>query len=1558
MQDGKNILLLFDSGATKSILSASVVKASRYLSSLKPNKVKPTYFRLGNGQFLLAKETLTLDVNIQGHRIEISAYVTSNLTGIDLVLGTDTMKRLKGVLDFSDNSFVIKSKVLRFHPTNKVVIFPGQTKYVNIQSRVPSYARNAEVILNPATFIAHMCPASMIVKLRKGRTRILLSNKSTRPFIVLPKHNLASFDLSELATVLHEIPSCAFDEWQHERQDSLPNNGHVNTAQISQSDASELLDREYIRSQNLQRHPHLNSDDPLASLTESEIIRKYVSLEQSVLSPQEREKFYQMLENNNSVFSLYGELSSCPNFEADITLTNTDPFFIRPYKLSPEDKIIVSKELDKLVSLGILAVGHQSYTSPVFLIPKKGTNEKRVVTDFRFLNSRIQRINHPFPLLNETLRTIGNSDATVLSVLDLKSAFFCIPLSKNAQRYTGIASYSGGKHYYYKRLPQGLNLSPAIFQAKMNEVLSQVPNSDQFCISMHDDIIVYSKDKTSHFKHLAAIFEALIANGLKISPRKCCLFRTSVLYMGHILTVNGDGTATIKPLTDRCAAIRNTPVPHNVKAARRFVGAVNYISQFFPHVQKHLRPIHKLSRQRKQFKWTDECQQAFDTIRELMCNPPILHMPKRKGRLTLYSDTSRVATGSYLTQTIDGKEYLLGYYSKVLPDACSRYSVTELELFGLLININGFLHLLKDVEFDAFVDHAALVEILSSKHEPPTTRMRNLLFKLSQFSFKIGYKKGSELALADYLSRAPQQGDSEIDRILPLAFSAISDSILDDSDNYVNPVLTRAKAKALGIRVPDLYPSKKAASTTETTTAREVQPPAMPKSKGSSQQRNVARVPPPRGEILLPPPPPAPVPLAQPLPRPVQPIPMLHQRPVISQVKPVTISEPRLVDLPPPEERYRDPPDDIAKPNKPLISDVKNIRTTHIPHQKDIQRVMKKIQSKIVRDYNLPFDAKELRMQQATCPFFKPIFDFLAHDILPQDAKTARSIRNRAEEYILCDGLLFRLTLHKKHKSRVVLQLVIPDTMIEKILCKYHDDLLSCHQGVMRTYLTIRQHFFMRNMFQVVSNYVKACLRCQEFKPKRDKVRQFHPRVPDSYRPFDRISLDFKTMPTSNTGYKHLMVACDQITRFLVCVPLQTLDAETICEAILQKIITIFGPPTMLITDAAKSLTGKLVELLCSSLNIDKKVISVCNHGSLQVERHIQTLSNFLKVNLGQFGSDWVRFIPTTTYAYNAFSSPHLGDHSPFELVYGRKPPDLTNLTFNPMEGLSHSYSEYVALLNKRFQHLSQTMLNLQKKQQDKQNVKINSKLDKGPIYSVGQLVYLYKPTSSSLTANSRKIVAEWVGPLVIHEILDRTHYLLQTLQGDVLQDVFNYNRLKPCFVRASKENKLITDVNKLKDVYNDSVNVHMTDELTNNEQFHDETGNHLPPVTCSEVSILYRVEPVDISLCSKFAKSNRNLAATTQLQERQITLQFKQLARASNSSMTVCRARFHMGHLQILLCMAFSQSDKKPMHAHRFWWQPSLYSNTSDILEILLDSRIPITGSPERFSRRLFGAA
>ncbi|KAJ8027681.1 hypothetical protein HOLleu_29695 [Holothuria leucospilota] len=259
-------------------------------------------------------------------------------------------------------------------------------------------------------------------------------------------------------------------------------------------------------------------------------------------------------------------------------------------------------------------------------------------------------------------------------------------------------------------------------------------------------------------------------------------------------------------------------------------------------------------------------------------------MPKREGcftreLFTLYSDTSRVATGSYLTQTINGKEWLLGYYFKVLPEACTRNSVTGLELFGLIININSFVYILKNVEFDAFVDHAALVEILTSKREPPTSRLRNLLFTLSQFSFKIGYNKGSELGVADYLSRAPQNDDSEIDRILPLAFSAVSEFLENDSDDHALPGLTRARAEALGVWVPDLldlfYGRKTSPPPAER--SRNVHTPA-PKSYAPPRQS----LPPPASQDI---PPPCKQPPVQPLPVPPPPPPLSCHTVTSCQVK-------------------------------------------------------------------------------------------------------------------------------------------------------------------------------------------------------------------------------------------------------------------------------------------------------------------------------------------------------------------------------------------------------------------------------------------------------------------------------------------------------------------------------------------------------------------------------------------------------------------------------------------------------------------------------------------------
>ena len=119
----------------------------------------------------------------------------------------------------------------------------------------------------------------------------------------------------------------------------------------------------------------------------------------------------------------------------------------------------------------------------------------------------------------------------------------------------------------------------------------------------------------------------------------------------------------------------------------------------------------------------------------------------------MYSDTSKYATGSALYQIQDRKPKLIAYTSKRLPEAAMNYSITELEMCGLAINIASFAHLLQKVDFDAIVDHLVLVHILKTKTEPATTRIKRLLEVLSAYSFNLYHMKGKDIILNDFLSR-------------------------------------------------------------------------------------------------------------------------------------------------------------------------------------------------------------------------------------------------------------------------------------------------------------------------------------------------------------------------------------------------------------------------------------------------------------------------------------------------------------------------------------------------------------------------------------------------------------------------------------------------------------------------------------------------------------------------------------------------------------------------------------------------------------------------------------
>ena len=264
---------------------------------------------------------------------------------------------------------------------------------------------------------------------------------------------------------------------------------------------------------------------------------------------------------------------------------------------------------------------------------------------------------------------------------------------------------------------------------------------------------------------------SMCKNGLKLSPKKCQLFRTKLTYKGNEFVIN-KRTMTITPLRSRTEAISKIPTPKTAEQCKSFCGVVNYLSLFCPDLQTLLKPIVELTRKGRSFVWGQEQEKAFTEVKLRLTNPPVLHLPKAEGRFILYSDTSVEGTGSSLWQMQEGKAKLIGYASKTLPEACSRYSVTELEMTGLLVNMNLWKNLLKHREFDAAVDHVAVTQIIKAKTEPATTRIMRLLDRLSAYSFNLYYVKGRDMILADYLSRCRNK-DLDSLELIPISFCCL-----------------------------------------------------------------------------------------------------------------------------------------------------------------------------------------------------------------------------------------------------------------------------------------------------------------------------------------------------------------------------------------------------------------------------------------------------------------------------------------------------------------------------------------------------------------------------------------------------------------------------------------------------------------------------------------------------------------------------------------------------------------------------------------------------------------
>ena len=184
-----------------------------------------------------------------------------------------------------------------------------------------------------------------------------------------------------------------------------------------------------------EKYPWLDPSDERKYMSDREILEKYVDLEKYCLTDKEKNQVMDMIYKYKATFSLRDEIGICPNIEVEIHVIDKSPFFIRPYHVKEEGKNFIDKEIKQLCYLGILKEGFLAYSSPVMLISRKVKQDKRVVTDFRYLNVRIAKTNLAYLLLKDTFSVLVSSRCEVLSILDLKDVFHSLRPSENSKRY-------------------------------------------------------------------------------------------------------------------------------------------------------------------------------------------------------------------------------------------------------------------------------------------------------------------------------------------------------------------------------------------------------------------------------------------------------------------------------------------------------------------------------------------------------------------------------------------------------------------------------------------------------------------------------------------------------------------------------------------------------------------------------------------------------------------------------------------------------------------------------------------------------------------------------------------------------------------------------------------------------------------------------------------------------------------------------------------------------------------------------------------------------------------
>ena len=1341
--------MLIDTGSSVTIINKSIfekVKSSNEIDII-PINLK---FVTATGEVckFMGKAKLNMKIGHLElkHEILIADIENEGILGVDFlsqhncdVLVSENCIQVDGEKIKCDNRKCVNEiGVMRIFASEKVIIPPETEMIISGTVSSKTDSNSFGLVEGKPEFVERtgILVARTLVDPNKNFVPVHVANFSKDTCTIYPRTHLANcsevepdkiFDTENDTKISHEVKTC-----------SITKNDHTNRT----------------------IPPHLK-----IMLSESE----------TCLNEEQKMKSREFILKNANLFSKDdGDLGRTNIVEHTIDTGDSKPIKLPPYRIPLAKRLAAEKEIAKMAEQGIIEPSTGPWSSPILMVMKPD-NTIRFCCDYRKLNSVTRKDSQPLPRIDDTLDALAGSKW--FSTLDLKSGFWQVGVAEKDREKTAF-SIHGSELWQFKVMPFGLCNSPATFERLMEKVLSRL--TWRKCLLFIDDIIVYSKTFDEHIENLDKVFERLREAKLKLSPQKCVLFQKQVSFLGHTISENGVSTDP-KKIQD----VINWPTPKNVKEVRSFLGLCSYYRKFVENFSTIAKPMHKLTEKNVTFKWTPECETAFEKLKTALVSSPILSYPQNEGIFILDTDASNVGMGAVLSQVQNEQEKVICYFSKCFSKPERNYCVTRRELLAIVMAVKQFHHYLLGRHFVIRSDHGALRWLLNFKK--PEGQIARWMEQLAMYDYSIQHRAGKIHNNADSLSRRPCENCKYCERV-DLKYE---NSDKETRTNSVVRVRLNDEDVMKGTRsVGDVSENLQDGTGTSDNVAgvscinvdsdKTVILKCDLDEKLEHGDRNSNK------EVVIS--------FEQAKTGISNELPPLNQESGAECVKEIGVSSIANIGHLTLVADHRIFPRDT---NVKEASSELNLNSNSDLDSNDDLNLDSNIESSSyqIQLYTLRSGKERdgigqislstvnldlLKKLQRSDSVIGKIVTWKEQNVKPKWSDIAQySVElkfywNRLDSMVLEKEILYRKFESTNDKS-YNLQIVLPKEMRNLVLKELHDSPTGGHLGVKKTIQRVKLRFFWYGLSKDVEKWCKKCDICASRKMPSKKPK-FSMKQYNVGAPIERVALDIVgPLPKSKRGNKYILVACDYFTKWTEAWPMKNLEAKTVARKFVNHFVTKFGVPRQIHTDQGSNFESQLFKEMCTVLGSEKtRTTAFRPQSDGLAERANRTIQNILSSYVNANQNDWDEFLPLVTMGYNSSVQASTG-FSPSKMMYGREMTLPLDLIFGKPESEALKYDTcYVTDLSDNIDQIHDIARRKLKLSSDVQKKSYDHKIYENR-YDEGDLVWYYDQNRGK----NRKLNRPWKGPCKIIKRLNDVIYKIH-LGGKSKPKIVHHDRLKP----------------------------------------------------------------------------------------------------------------------------------------------------------------------------------